>query len=443
MIYHLLKFVIGAAIRLYYREIRVKHREYLEHKGPKIILANHPNTLMDAWMVGYICPDRIYYMAKATFFNTPLKSWFLRGLGMIPVNRAADSKTRSVSNADSFESCYRLLEQGKTLVIFPEGSSFNERQLRMLKSGAARIALEAERRNEGKLNLRVIPVGLVYSEPEKFRSSVLVSVGEPVDVVSFLEAYTQDSLKTARQVTEIFRESMEKLLVGAQSTEFDGLVDSIARILSSDYVETSERGVEKDVTLMKRIFTSLHEIQRAKPQVLNEINELVFRIRWQLDRYEIKSDFLDRKYRPRMFVRQLFLSIVFLLVGFPFYLFGVIHNYGQYRLTDLLVVRMVKDMEYFAPISVLISLLLYPLTYFGFVWLADLLFGLPFWLKLVYFFAMPVMGLFAWFFHKYIAHISFKTNFIYLMMAKKDAVESLKTDRGRLMELLGFAEGKF
>lgn len=437
MLYHLLKILISTGIRLYYREIRVKNRELLEHNGPTIILANHPNTLMDAWMVGHICPNRIYYMAKATFFNTRLKMWLLRGLGMIPINRASEKQTENVSNQDSFENCYRLLEKGKTLVIFPEGTSYNERQLRMLKSGAARIALEAERRNGGKLNLRVIPVGLVYSEPEKFRSSVLVTVGEPIDPSAYLENFENDSLKTARQLTDTFKVRMENLLVGAHSTEFDGLVQELTTLLSSDYIKTDETGVEKDVVLMKRIFEGLHRHQFSNPQALSEITDLVYRIRWQLEQFEIKSDFLDRRYKPRMFARQLFFSILYLLLGMPFYVFGFGHNYLQYQLTDFLVVKLVKEMEYFAPTAVLISLLVYPLTYFGFVVLADYLFDLSFWMKVVYFAAMPVLGLFAWVFHKYILHISVKTNFIFLMMNQKDSIDQLKKDRQRLRELLG------
>lgn len=437
MVYHFLKALIGLGIRLYYREIRVKNRERLAHNGPTIILANHPNTLMDAWMVGFTQPKRIYYMAKATFFDTPLKMRFLRALGLIPVNRASESRTKNVSNNDSFEHCYQLLERGKTLVIFPEGTSFHERQLRELKSGAARIAMEVMRRNKGKLNLRIIPIGLVYSEPEKFRSSVLVNVGEPIDPSEFLEAYEKDSLKTSRQLTEVFRARLESLLVGAHSTDFDALAQEITSLLSSDYLPTQEKGVEKDVGMLKRVFSSLERIEHEQADLFPEIKDLVYRIRWRLEKYEIKSDFLDRRYKPRTFIRQLFFSILFLLIGFPFYVFGFVHNYAQYKLTDLLTLRLVKDIEYYAPVALLISLVVYPLTYYGFISLVDHYLGLIFWEWFTYLMLMPAMGLFAWVYHKYVAHISFKTNFILLMTNEKEAIESLKTDRQRLKELLG------
>ena len=52
MFYHFLRIVVIVGIRLFYRQIRVKNRMHIDTKGPKIIIANHPNTLMDAWMIG-------------------------------------------------------------------------------------------------------------------------------------------------------------------------------------------------------------------------------------------------------------------------------------------------------------------------------------------------------------------------------------------------------
>ena len=77
MIYKLLKLIIGLGIRLYYREIRVKNKERLNQIGGKIIIANHPNTMMDGWIISYITKEPIYFMAKGTFFNSPFKMKYL------------------------------------------------------------------------------------------------------------------------------------------------------------------------------------------------------------------------------------------------------------------------------------------------------------------------------------------------------------------------------
>lgn len=436
MIYQLLKLIVWVGIRLFYRQVRVVGREHMEERGPKIILSNHPNTLMDAWMIGHICNERIYYMAKGTFFNTRFKRWFLNSLGMIPVNRQADSKISGVSNEDSFEACYRLLEEGKTLVIFPEGSSYQERLLRKLKSGAARIALQAELRNEKKLGLKIIPVGLNYTEPEKFRSSVLANIGAAIDPVSYADDFAKDSLKTSRKLMEEIRISMTRLLVNSESKDEEELVVGIVDLLSSEYVKRPEKGVERDVQQMREIFGQMNAIRIGQPWKIKEIELLVESLKIRIDQLHIKSDFLDRKYRTSVFVRQLISSFVVMLIGLPLFVFGMLHNIVQYTLIDFLVTKLVKDVEYFAPVSILFSFILYPLAYCGFLWGIGSYLELTFWWKLSYFISMPLSGLFAYNYVKYFHHISFKRKYVFLMRKRKNDIETLKQERESLRKLV-------
>jgi len=436
MLYRFLKLIVGLGIRLYYRQVRVKNQEHLEGSGPKIILANHPNTLMDAWMIGYICKERVYYMAKGTFFNTRFKRWLLNGLGMIPVNRSVDGRVEGVSNADSFEACYRLLEKGKSLVIFPEGNSFQERLLRKLKSGAARIALQTESRNNKELNLQIVPIGLNYIQPEKFRSSVLANIGAPIDPKPYVDLFRKDSLKAARQLTEEFRIGLSRLLVNSEQKEEEKLVEGIVDILSSGYIKSSEKGVERDVNEMREVFAQINAIRISQPWKISEIVLLVESLRLRIDNLHIKSDFLDRKYRTSVFVRQLISSILVLLLGVPAFLFGIIHNYLQYKLVDFIVLRTVKDIEYYAPVAVLFSLFLYPFVYIGFMIAFGAVTGLDGWWLFAYFLTQPLSGLFAYYYARYFRHISLKRRYIFLMRKRKSDMETLKQERESLRRLV-------
>lgn len=432
MVYRFLKVVISIGIHLFYKQIKVRGRARLDTSKPKIIIANHPNTLMDAWLLGYVSKEPIYYMAKGTFFNTRFKKMVLKNLGLIPINRATESKTKGVSNLDSFEECYRLLEQGKTLVIFPEGTSFMERQLRELKSGAARIALEVELRNKGTVGVEIVPVGLVYTRGEQFRSAVLINIGAPISVQPYLNEYESNASSAAKKLTEELSVCLSELLVGAHSMENEQLVEDIVAILASNYLPSSQKGVEKDVSLMRKTFESINILQQTDPRELERIRELVARIRIQLQQLEIKSDFLDRNYRPRMFFRQVIMSLFFLLVGLPITVFGVFHNVIPYVLTDFIIRKKVKEIEYHAPLTVLIGLVLYPINYFGLLALLGTLFEWTWYIKTLYFLAMPLTGLFAWGFYKYIKHISFKTNFMMVMQTQKSNVQRLKEQREEL-----------
>lgn len=436
MLYRILKIIVAVGIRLYYKEIKVKNRKKLNVNGPCIILANHPNTLMDAWVIGHICKQPIHYMAKATLFNSPFKQKILRSLNMIPINRRGEGTVSGVANQDSFEACYRILEEGKTLVIFPEGTSHLERHLRELKTGAARIAMEVEKRNDGNLGLQIIPLGLNYLKADRFRSDILVNVGNPMEIDNYLEDYKKNAGATAKKLTEQIRIRLEQLLVNSEEKEEEKLTEELHAIFTSKYIKTDEKGVEGEVKLIKQIRDAISEISITQPWKLDEIKTLLVQIQWQLNKFEIRADFLDRRFRSRMFFRQIVVSVIFLLIGLPVFLYGLIHNIIPYKLTDVLIPKVTKDVEYYAPIAVLLGLIFYPLTYVGFMFGAKMIFDLTFWEQFAYFWSMPLFGLFAFSFHKYLNHIAFKWKFVFLMVNNKQRMMDLQEEKKALREMV-------
>lgn len=436
MLYRFLKILIGFGIRLYYKKIQVNHIENLHHDGPRILIANHPNTLMDAWILGQICKEPIHFMTKGTFFSTKLKSVFLRSLGLIPINRATESITKGVDNKSSFESCFQLLEEGKTLVIFPEGNSFPERVLRQLKTGSARIALEAELRNQGELNLKIIPIGLIYLQPEKFRSSVVANIGPPIDHLHYLGDFELDNGRASKKLTKDFKYSIENLLIGSHAVEFEGLADNVVKILSSRYIESELKGVEKDVYLFKEVYDRINTILVASPTRMKRIEYVYDKINLQLKQLEVQPDFLDRDYRPMMFYRQMIQSTILIFLGLPLFIYGFIHSILPFKLTDILVPKIVKDIEYYAPVAVLLSLVFYPLNYVGFLYLTDYFLQLSFWEEVIYFISLPLVGMFAYYYYYYVKHVALKAHFIYMMNNEEDKVKSLQNDREMLRKLI-------
>src|SRR5260370_30939372 len=115
----------------------------------------------------------------------PLK-WLLTSCGVIPISRVKDDPRAMRTIADTFEACFRVLERGEAVGIFPEGITYDDSQLKEIKSGAARMALELEQRHGGKLGLQVVPVGLTFSAKEIYRSGALVNFGEPIANADFL-----------------------------------------------------------------------------------------------------------------------------------------------------------------------------------------------------------------------------------------------------------------
>ncbi|MEX1190815.1 MAG: 1-acyl-sn-glycerol-3-phosphate acyltransferase [Brumimicrobium sp.] len=439
MLYRILKFLIGLGIRLFYKEIRIKNKKNLPQKGPLIIIVNHPNTLMDAWVVGMICNQPIYYMAKATLFDSKFKLKLLRSLNLIPINRQGEGKIEGVDNEDSLSECYRVLSEGKTLLIFPEGTSYKERVLRKLKTGTARIALETELRNQGELGLKVVAVGLNYSQQEKFRSDILIDIDKPKGVTDYLEEYKVDSISASRKLTSQFRTRLENVLMTTETIDEENLVDSIYKVINSKYTEiteTKERGVRGEVSKKKDIKNRLDEIKILQPWLIEEIKIKIKAINWKLEKMHIRADFLDRRFRSTMFLRQLFISIIFILIALPVAIYGLIHNLFQYLLSDWFIPKLSTDVEYYAPLAVLTGIVIYPVTYAGFLLMAHYAFDLKWFGLIIYLLTLPSAGIFAYWFSKYLKNISYNWQYMLLMVDRKDILKDLQQEKQRLKKLI-------
>ena len=177
--YALLRAAAGVALRWYYRDVRIDGVERIPRGRPLLLVVNHPNALVDALLVGVAVPWRVLMLAKATLFTNRIAAASLRWLGVLPVRRASDERASGrvdpKRNRDTFLAVREALRHAKTVLIFPEGKSHDEPSLAPLKTGAARIALDA--RDAGIRDLMVVPIGLTFERKEMPRTRVLVHVG--------------------------------------------------------------------------------------------------------------------------------------------------------------------------------------------------------------------------------------------------------------------------
>lgn len=188
MLYHLLSALSAVALRWFYSRIDAEGVERIPTVGPTILAVNHPNAMVDALVVGLICPRPIRFTANAQVFRNPVMGAVLRAAGVVPLMRTKDAAALGVAieaprNVASFDALISALRSGGLTMIFPEGVTGDWPQLAPLKTGAARIALQA--RDAGVRGLRIVPVGLTFERKDAPRTRVFVQVGDPIDVDSW------------------------------------------------------------------------------------------------------------------------------------------------------------------------------------------------------------------------------------------------------------------
>jgi 1-acyl-sn-glycerol-3-phosphate acyltransferase len=182
----LVRETVRTVVSLYYPNIVVSGRERVPASGPVLFVANHANSLMDPVIVGIASRRPIHFLAKAPLFDTPVLGPAMKALGMLPAYRGVDSRAQVAKNAETLAAAAACLASGEAVGIFPEGKSHDALKVDQVKTGAARMALQAVA--QGAKGLKIVPLGLNYERKEQFRSSVWVQVGEPIDVGEWLAA---------------------------------------------------------------------------------------------------------------------------------------------------------------------------------------------------------------------------------------------------------------
>ena len=152
--------------------LRVEGACHIPRTGGAVIACNHPGG-MDVIFLGYGSPRQIFYMAKQELFNVhPLMTSVIWRLGAFPVNRGA-------RDSAAIKYSIQLLREGRVLGMFPEGTRNRGGPLGRGKSGAVRIALEADVPMVPAVVLGVPDFHKQWYHPLK-RTQMLVRFGEPM-----------------------------------------------------------------------------------------------------------------------------------------------------------------------------------------------------------------------------------------------------------------------
>src|SRR5713101_5408055 len=229
-LYHAIRWILGLALGFYFRRIERFHADRVPVVGPVLFTSNHPNSLTDSFVIGAAVQRKVNFVATVQLFRFKPVKWLLTQCGVIPINRVKDDPRAMRTIADTFEAAFRVLERGEAVGIFPEGITYDDSQLKEIKSGAARMALELEQRHGGKLGLQVVPVGLTFSAKEIYRSDALVNFGEPIRAAAFLDGYAERRKECINRLTAEIERRIQSLILHLPQLEHERVIEGVKRL---------------------------------------------------------------------------------------------------------------------------------------------------------------------------------------------------------------------
>ncbi len=198
-----MKNIIRAALWLFCTDISIKNKSLLKTKGSLFIIANHPNSFLDAIIIGVQYKRRVHFLARGDAFTKRHHRFLLGLLNMIPVYRLREGKQYLYLNEYAFKESVRLLKKGEAVLIFIEGTCMNTHQLQPFKKGATRILESAHK--EGVFPIIHI-AGIGYNH---FRG-----IGKKVNISLFQYRFNQiintpkDRVMFNKQIFELLNEQI-------------------------------------------------------------------------------------------------------------------------------------------------------------------------------------------------------------------------------------------
>ena len=447
MFYDLLKIIFQLALRIFFNEYKVINKAEIPSQGPLIVVSNHPSTFMDPIIVGSMLETNARFIAKGTLFNSVAKDWVMRNImRAIPVYRRQDNPSKLQNNDAIFEQCFELMEQKGTLIIFPEGTSINERKLQDIKTGTARIALGAEARNDFQLGVKILSIGINYSDAPSFRSDVWINVEEVIEVGDYHKAYEADDRQAVRSLTDKIQDNLEKNLIIADDAQEDDFIKNIETIYKNELVNHLRLDPKlHGFTITKGIDQAVDHFEELDKNWVSQLQDKTARYIRRLDNNRLEDRFLARdKSKESGLLVDSSLSLLFLIIGGPFHLYGLLANFIPYQLTDTVAKELTNEEEYLGPIKMTAGMFIYVVFYATLIYFFQRFIAQgDWWWTLIFASSLPLAGLFTLYYNQRLKNLKTHWRLINMVYKEPNIIGELFAERKAILKDLDWAKEQY
>ena len=359
MFSRLLKYIIPPfSFRVFFRRIFYSNLKKVPLEKPLLFVGNHQNSFMDGILVGSYLPQPLHFLMRADMFRKPFARFCLRELNVAPVYRIEEGIENVHKNLETFTGIYSILKDNGNLVVFSEGICAHEKRLQKLRKGTARMAFGAEEKYG--LDVHIVPVGINYTYPSKFRKEVMINFHDPFSIKELKDDYKANPAKALLAFNEKVDASLRKEVIIIEDPENDWLAEHLLIMERNNYVlplfqwrfDTDDRRM-----LEKAVCEKINYISKTSKESLDSLTLKV----------KTYSDLLaNNRLRDENFARKLdygFLRYLAIVAGFPVFIAGYLSNLIPFIVPRFICDKLIKDLRFYSSVYVSSGTVLY-LIYF-------------------------------------------------------------------------------
>ena len=350
MLYRIARPFATIALKTNFRRIYFSNAQVIPKNKPIILAVNHPTAFLEPCLLACLLDHPLHFLVRGDMFENGMAKKVLSALHMIPIFRKQDAGYGKLrENYSSFEKCIEILKENKWIMILAEGTTIQEKRLRPIQKGTARIAFSAIEK-QGDLDIKIVPVGVNYTYADKFRSHVMFEFGAPISVQNYKDAYVQHPNRAVGMLTNELKKSLENHVVIIEKKEDEALVEKLFVLFRNNEDEAYFPIVSRRnwrLKAEKQITQNINQMPDNEKLVLTE----------QVDFYleELRKnklcDFAIANLKSKRYTGN-FQTIV----GFIPHIIGYVGNYLPVFIASLIAAKYVKYLEFMASVKIAVSI---------------------------------------------------------------------------------------
>ena len=281
-VYNILHYYVNFVIKLSYSDIALTGKEKIPTDGAIIFAPNHTNTLMDALVILNMDLGPKVFVARADIFKNRRLAKILTFLKMLPIMRQRDGFNAVKKNQEIIDKSVDVLKDRIPFCIFPEGRHQAKYSMLPLSKGIFRIAFQAHEQMPD-VPLYIVPVGLKYGDLFRFRSTVRMQMGEPINVGEFIaENGSLTSQELMNNMKDLLEERLSSVILYIPNDDnYDAAYEVCRAVESAEVEQLLKEKCNRKKTRLEVLFQAnkntakrIEALKENEPEKANEIFEL-------------------------------------------------------------------------------------------------------------------------------------------------------------------------
>jgi len=422
LIYQVVKYANKISVWFFYSKIKITGKENIPWNTPIVFAPNHQNAFMDALVLSYATKKQTSFLVRADIFKKKTAAKLLNKLKMMPVYRQRDGMDTIAKNEAIFNMCHEMLEKDNNIIIFPEGRHGHTRTLKQAKKGVSRMTIGAELKHDFNFGVKIVPVGIYYDDRYKFGQKLLINFGQPIDVSKYENQYRENEAKVYSEITNRVKSELSALIIDIQRDEFYITIEDLRTIYTPTLLGRKKSSLKHQFQLDRKL---VEKVERF----IDYDKEKAEKLKYTVKKYT--SGLSDLNFRPWVLNREkyplsgLVMNFLFLLLSFPIFVYGFVNNIIPFTIPVNFAKKKVKDDAFLTSIHMSMGMILFPLFYLLQGIAFYLFVNMEWWWTIVYWFSLPVTGIYAFNYYKHWKKFTAKTRYNNLIRKKDNRLAEL------------------